>query len=306
MRLAAADPGNPLDATSNPTPIPANSGLAGHRNAYAVRLQVFEGPLDLLLHLIRTHKLDIRDIPIAQITDQYLAYLALMESLDLDVASDFIVMAATLMEIKSRMLLPRPDPPSEEGEEGRDPRAELVERLLEYERFQQVAEQLRELATEHRRSFPRSMVEQWEGAVPLVELRPADLLEALRRMSPEDETAEDPEARHPSLRVRRHAVNLRQRIAEVLRRVREQEGRLVAFSALVVRGGKRLGRVEVLVTFLAILELVRLGQITAWQEGAGGDIFLLPRETESNESAIEELKSQVAAEDLLADDDPSE
>jgi chromatin segregation and condensation protein Rec8/ScpA/Scc1 (kleisin family) len=97
-------------------------------------------------------------------------------------------------------------------------------------------------------------------------------------------------------------VNLRQRIAEVLRRVREQEGRLVAFSALVVRGGKRLGRIEVLVTFLAILELVRLGQITAWQEGAGGDIFLLPREVDRDEAAVEELKAQVANADATVDD----
>lgn len=249
--------------------------LAGHRNTYAVRLTVFEGPLDLLLHLIRTHKLDIWDIPIAQITEQYLEYLELMERLDLDVASEFIVMAATLMEIKSRMLLPRPDPVDEEGAEGNDPRAELIERLLEYERFQQVAEQLRELASESRRSFPRATVEQWEGAVPLVELRPADLLEALRRMAPEEAT-EDPESRHPSLRVRRHAVNLRQRVAEVLRRVQTASGP-VAFSSLIYRGGQRISRTEVLVTFLAILELVRQEQISAWQEGIGGDIFLLSR-----------------------------
>lgn len=259
-----------------PKPITKGSGLAGYRNAYSVRLPIFEGPLDLLLHLIRTHKLDISDIPIARVTEQYLEYLALMESLDLDIASEFIVMAATLMEIKSRMLLPRPDPLPDDGEEGRDPRAELVERLLEYERFQQVAEQLRELASEQHRSFPRSAVEQWEGAVPLVELRPRDLIEALRRMAPDEEASNGVE-RHPSLRVRRHAVNLRQRIAEVLRRVQDQKGGPLAFSSLVVRGGRRLGRVEVLVTFLAILELVRQGQVTAWQEGVGGEIYLLEK-----------------------------
>ena len=261
----------------------------GHRTTYAVKLQVFEGPLDLLLHLIRTHKLDIWDIPIAKITEQYLEYLALMESLDLDVASDFIVMAATLMEINSRMLLPRPDPIPEEGDEGRDPRAELVERLLEYERFQQVAEQLRDLASEHRRSFARSAVEQWEGAVPLVELRPADLLAALQRMAPEEEQ-EDGTPAHPSLRVRRYAVNLRQRVAELLRRVQSQETP-VAFSSLIYRSGRRLPRAEVLVTFLAILELVRQGQISAWQEGVAGDIFLVHRENPNeigSENASEE------------------
>lgn len=259
-----------------PPPNAPKGTLAGHRNAYAVRLTVFEGPLDLLLHLIRTHKLDIWDIPIAQITEQYLAYLELMESLDLDIASEFIVMAATLMEIKSRLMLPRPEPLGDEADEGNDPRAELIERLLDYERFQQVAEQLRELASESRRSFPRAAVEQWEGAVPLVELRPADLLEALRRMAP-DETTEDPESRHPSLRVRRHAVNLRQRVAEVLRRV-QTAGGAVSFSSLIYRAGQRVDRTEVLVTFLAILELVRQEQISAWQEGAGGEILLLPKE----------------------------
>jgi segregation and condensation protein A len=269
--------------------------LAGHRTTYSVKLQVFEGPLDLLLHLIRTHKLDIWDIPIAGITEQYLEYLALMESLDLDVASDFIVMAATLMEIKSRMLLPRPDPIPDEGEEGRDPRAELVERLLEYERFQQVAEQLREMASEHRRSFARSTVEQWEGAVPLVELRPADLLAALARMGPEEEKEEGGSAGHPSLRVRRHAVNLRQRVTELLRRVQSQ-GTPVAFSSLIYRGGRRLSRTEVLVTFLAILELVRQGYISAWQEGIGGDIFLVHREN-SSENPSEEAGQSAGAEE---------
>ncbi|HEU4753201.1 MAG TPA: segregation/condensation protein A [Armatimonadota bacterium] len=243
---------------------------------YAIRIPVFEGPLDLLLHLIRTHKLDIRDIPVALVTEQYLEYLALMESLDLDIAGEFLVMAATLMEIKSRMLLPRPEPLPDE-DEGRDPRAELVERLLEYERFQQVAEQLRDLAAESGRTFPRPVVEQWEGAVPLVELRPGDLLEALRRMVRDEEAAEDGAARAPSLRVRRHAVNLKQRIAEVLRRVYAHNGEALPFSSLVIRSGRRVARQEVLVTFLAVLELVRQGQITAWQRGALGEILLLPK-----------------------------
>lgn len=258
----------------NTTELPPAAPEAPRRNLrplYPVRLPVFEGPLDLLLHLIRTHKLDIGDIPIAEVTDQYLRYLALMESLDLDVAGEFLVMAATLMEIKSRMLLPRPDPPPDE-DDGRDPRAELVERLLEYERFQQVAEQLRELAAESHRSFGRSAVEQWEGAVPLVELRPGDLLEALRRLTQEAE--EDEESKQPpSLRVRRHAVNLRQRMAEILRRAMTQEGPL-AFSSLVTRTGQRVARQEILVTFLAVLELARQAHITAWQLEICGEIYI--------------------------------
>src|SRR5690348_14441413 len=103
----------------------------------AVHLAVFDGPLDLLLHLIREAKIDIYDIPIAEITAQYLEMLAVIEALDLTIAGEFLVMAATLMEIKSRMLLPRPPAPPPDEEEGEDPRAELVQRLLEYEQYKQ-------------------------------------------------------------------------------------------------------------------------------------------------------------------------
>lgn len=254
---------------------PRHNGSILNRSAYPVRLPVFEGPLDLLLHLIRTHKLDICDIPIAQVTEQYLEYLALMEMLDLDIAGEFLVMAATLMEIKSRMLLPRPEPIAVE-EEGHDPRAELVVRLLEYERFQHIAEQLREMEIETRKSFPRPVVEQWEGAVPLVELSAGDLLEAIRRITGEEETEQQAASRSAALRVRRHAVNLRQRVAEVLRQVLSHSGPL-PFSSLIQRSSRRLARLDILVTFLAVLELLRQAQITAWQQGVLGEIFLVAR-----------------------------
>ncbi len=243
------------------------------REAYPIRVPAFEGPLDLLLHLIRTHKLEISDIPIATVTEQYLGYLSLMEALDLDIAGEFLVMAATLMEIKSRMLLPRPDPPITE-DDGIDPRQELVDRLLEYERFQNVAEQLRELAAENSRSFGRGAVEQWEGAVPLIELRPGDLLAAIRRLT-EVEDPEETARKNAPLRVRRQSINLKQRIAEILRRVLASEDP-VRFSSLVTFAGRRIPRQEVLVTFLAVLELVRMGHVTGWQEGILGDILLLP------------------------------
>jgi segregation and condensation protein A len=262
------------------TVVSGSSRLLTTRSAYTLRLPVFEGPLDLLLHLIRTNKLDISEVSISLVAEQYLEYLSLMETLDLEIAGEFVVIAATLMEIKSRTLLPRPEPESEE-DPNLDPRAELVQRLLEYERFQHVAEQLRDMATATQLSFTRTMVEQWDGAVPLVELRPADLLEALRRMRGEDEeeAAEGLRRSHPSLRVRRHAVNMNQRIAEVLRRVLDHESP-IAFGALIYRGGRRLPRVEVLVTFLAVLELVRQGKITAWQRGILGEILLTPTTAE--------------------------
>jgi segregation and condensation protein A len=180
------------------------------------------------------------------------------------------------MEIKSRVLLPGPEGGSAAGgeaEDGLDPRAELVARLLEYERFQHVAERLRALALHSQRSFPRPAAERWEGALPLVELRPAHLLEALRVMRRVDGERGTP---RPALRVRRQAIHLHQRVADVLRRVLAAGGPL-PFTRLLYRGRSRLPRREVLVTFLAVLELVRMERITAWQQGPLGEILLTPR-----------------------------
>src|SRR5262245_3214823 len=124
-----------------PSEVPAPSAAPAGGSPYAVRLPAFEGPLDLLLHLIRVNELEITDIPIARIAEQYLEYLDLLRDLDLDVAGEYLLMAATLAWIKSRMLLP---PDGVEDDPGVDPRAELVARLLEYQRFKEAAEQLAE------------------------------------------------------------------------------------------------------------------------------------------------------------------
>ena len=127
--------------------------------AYPVRLQNFEGPLDLLLHLIKQHELSIYDIPIALITQQYLDYIDLMQELNLDVAGEFLVMAATLIHIKSRMLLPRPDPAQEDPEE--DPREALVRRLLEHQKFKAAAELLHERETLRSAQWTRPSAIRW-------------------------------------------------------------------------------------------------------------------------------------------------
>src|ERR671934_727146 len=122
--------------------------------AYPVRLQNFEGPLDLLLHLIKTHEVNIYDIPIALITEQYLGYIDLMQEMNLDVAGEFLVMASTLIHIKSRMLLPRPDPTQEDSPE-EDPREALVRRLLEHQRYKAAAELLHDRETLRSAQFMR-------------------------------------------------------------------------------------------------------------------------------------------------------
>ena len=177
---------------------------------YKVTLGVFEGPLDLLLHLIRSNEIDIYDIPIAEVTEQYLSYLSLMESLDLEVAGEWLVMAATLLEIKSRMLLPD-DPKEELEEEAVDPREELVERLIEYEKFKGAAEVFREREAEQAKVFGRGAVELDYDLRPefdLSNITAVDLLAALQRiLSDIDE--------EPVTRIQRRNVSVRMRMREI-------------------------------------------------------------------------------------------
>ncbi|MBW3622562.1 MAG: segregation/condensation protein A [Armatimonadetes bacterium] len=238
-----------------------------------IRLPVFEGPMELLLHLIRQHKLDIYDIPIAQVTKQYVEYLHYMEALNVDLAGEFLVMAATLMEIKSRMLLPKPPPPEGE-EEGVDPRQELVDRLLEYQKFQEAAGLLRELEEERRRCFPRGGLIDFEPG-PSIAIEPesaaVSLLLALRRLLDEADKREDVP---PTLR--RDRMTLRLKIREVWAALQEAPDGLV-FEALFRHGGDRE---EIIATFLALLELLRGGRVRVVQREALGTILVRPVEGE--------------------------
>ena len=129
---------------------------------YRVNLEIFAGPLDLLLYLVRKEEVDIYDIPISKITDQYIRYIEMLKSLDVDLAGDFLVMAATLMQIKSAMLLPKAEPDQIQDDDLQDPRTELIRQLLEYKKFKDAANQLNAVADEHKERFPRpsTIVEQ--------------------------------------------------------------------------------------------------------------------------------------------------
>lgn len=225
-----------------------------------VQLELFEGPLDLLLHLIKKNEVSITDIPIAAITEQYLATLDVMQSLNLDVAGEFLVMAATLVHIKSRMLLPVADDEDDE-EEGSDPRAELVRRLLEYQRFKDAADQLesREILT--RDVFVRS-------APPVEEVEPRgfgevsvfELLTALRRVIerlPKDSVHE----------VSLEKISVREKMTLILDILRLNGKAL--FESLFAEVKTRM---EVIVTFLAMLELVKVRAIKIVQEEMSGPI----------------------------------
>lgn len=232
---------------------------------YRVKLDVFEGPLDLLLHLIKKNEVEIVDIPIAMITEQYLAYLEMMRVLNLDIAGEFLVMAATLTLIKSRMLLP----PSEddEDEEEPDPRADLVRQLLEYQRYREAALELSERPLLQRDVFVReSVLEAAEGVdsiePPRLQVSVWELLEALRAVLKRLR----PDAVHEVITDR---ISLRDRVRSLLRAL--SVARSLDFESLFEDDDNRL---EIVVTFLALLELMKMGAVRATQAERYGRIVI--------------------------------
>src|SRR5512137_1142259 len=216
-------------------------------DALQVFLEAFEGPLDLLLYLIRRQNLDIVDIPIAEITRQYLQYIDLMTEMQLEVAGEYLLMAATLAEIKSRMLLPRPQ---SEGQEEEDPRAELVRRLQEYERFKQAAMDIEVLPRVDRDTFPATAELAERRVVRILpEVTLQEMLVALKDVM----QRADMFAHH---HVSRERLSVRQRMSDVLGALRTQ-----AFVEFVALFRPHEGRMGVTVTFSAILELLREGLI---------------------------------------------
>ncbi len=235
---------------------------------YKIRLEMFEGPFDLLFHLIEKNEIDIYDIPIADITAQYLDYLHSMEQIDMEITSEFLVLAATLLSIKARMLLPhQPEEDSEEDLE--DPRDELVERLLEYKKYKQVAGYLEERERASSKYFTRLIdVEEMAAAFmddnPLEGLDLTDLLEALGQVVARAKEKE------PLSRVPREEITIRDKVREIKNRLK-LEGQALLFGELF---SSQTHRIEIVVTFLALLELIRLGQVTVRQRRNFADISL--------------------------------
>ncbi|MBN1781702.1 segregation/condensation protein A [bacterium] len=245
--------------------------LLTEKESYRIRLSNFEGPLDLLLYLIRKEEIDIYDIPIAAITQQYLEYVELMKELDLEVAGEFILMAATLIQIKVKMLLPR-DPDAPEEDEGADPRAELVRQLLEYKRYKEVAESLTDIEDRQRRLFPRKYF-NWqkkyrkeETEVVLKEVSLFDLLTAFKNVidnMPQDVFHEVAEI----------GVTIEDQMEYLENRLRESQQ--LSFTDLMHTLKHRL---TVVVTFMAILEMIRTRRILIQQTETFGEIWILRRD----------------------------
>ena len=247
--------------------------------SYKVRLELFEGPLDLLLYLIKKEEMDIADIPMAQITDQYLQYLEVMQLLDLEIAGEFLVMAAELMRIKSRLLLPPEEQPAEEVEE-EDPRAELIRRLLEYQKFKEAAKRLGNLESNRKDIFTRRVGEYSEGTglgegETYFETGIFDLINAFSKVI----------QRLPKkmlYEIVKDEFTVEGKIHEILHLIVTEPA--VLFSRLFERARNRF---EVVATFLAILELIRTQEIVVRQKTLFGDIEI-SRNTDKIQSQVEE------------------
>ena len=227
--------------------------------ALEVFLEAFEGPLDLLLYLIKKQNIDILDIPIAEITRQYMEYVELMKELQLELAAEYLVMAAMLAEIKSRMLLPRP---VEEDDE-HDPRAELIRRLQEYERYKQAAEDLDALPQVGRDIFPAEAVAvQRDQAKKQPQVSLGELLSALKQVMQRAEM-------YTHHQIRKEALSVRARMSEIMSRIDSSGYR--RFTELFPR---HEGRQGVVVTFLALLELVKASLVELVQAEPYGPIHV--------------------------------
>ena len=235
---------------------------------YPVRLENFEGPLDLLVHLIRRHEIDIYDIPIALVTEQYLEHLELMQELDLDVAGEFLVMAATLIQIKARMLVPRPET-ADEAEDAGDPRDALVQRLLEHEKFKAAAELLHERQTERSAQWtrPDNRVADIAGQ-PIEREIEVDLFSLLQAFQKVLARARE---RRP-LELPADLVSVERRIEQLEARLSETEA--CGFEELFE--GDR-SRMDLVTTFLALLEMVRLKLVRLFQSGPFAPIRVYKR-----------------------------
>src|SRR5215468_2874231 len=233
-------------------------------DSYRVKLEIFEGPLDLLLYLIKKDEIDIYDIPIARITEQYLAYLELMQELDISVAGDFLVMASTLIYIKSKMLLP-PEPKVDgEDDLGDDPRAELIERLLEYQKFKSASQMLYSRGEIESACYTRGPLET-DSSNPEVSATLFDLLRVFREVLKRAEAQIEME-------IARDEMTIAEKLAQIHAMLEERE-RINVCELFEMSRSKR----ELIITFLALLELVKEWKIYLTQSELFGDIFAAKR-----------------------------
>jgi len=262
---------------------------------YKVKLEIFEGPLDLLLYLINKEEIDIYDIPIAKITDQYLEYLEVLKLLDLNIAGEFLVMAATLIHIKSKMLLPPEQTEGEEKEEA-DPRAELVKRLLEYKKFKEAASELSSMESQQKHYFsrvgPGIDIEDLKDKDDFFEASLFDLITAFTKVLKDI-------PKEIFYQVIKDEFTVSEKIHDILHILVERNK--IIFTELF---NKAKNKFEIITTFLALLELIKMKEIVVMQAGQFGEIEIM-RNTDSEkpvnpETASSEAKPEDAPQDTDA------
>jgi len=258
--------------------------------AYRVNLDIFAGPLDLLLYLVRKEEVDIYDISIAKITDQYISYIEMLKSFDIDLAGDFLVMAATLMQIKSAMLLPRAEPEQLGAEDLADPRAELIRQLLEYKKFKDAANLLEAAADQQKERFPRpdSIIERLkpeaEPEIDIEQVSVWDLLEAFDAIMKATGTISDINHIKDDTPIDLYQI-------EILHRL-QTEGPM-SFERLFE---VKINRAVMIGLFLALLELIRERLVWAKQPKPLASIYLRPLTDEPAEQAVQNAMLATAAE----------
>jgi segregation and condensation protein A len=254
--VAPKDPSAVVKGADEQASLPIELDSEARDDAYRISLPAFEGPLDLLLHLIQKHELDILDIPISFITEKYLEYLNLMKTLTIDVASEYLVMAATLAHIKSKMLLPAVPADQEDGleEEEADPRAELVRRLLEYQKYKQAAADLSSRAVLGQDVFERGATEEPpQGPAPLAPVSLFALIDAFNRLASKKKIKVEHE-------VSFERISITDRINEIVDQLKSRE-----HCTLEELLPDECTRADLVVTFLALLEMTRLKMTRIYQ-----------------------------------------
>jgi segregation and condensation protein A len=226
---------------------------------YNIKIPAFEGPFDLLLHLIKENKIDVYDIPIALITGQYLQYIEIMKELNLEIAGEFLVMASTLIHIKSRMLLPPDEEVPSEGQE--DPRRELVQRLLEYQTFKEAALSLKKREDDWMKVFCKEPVSDGEE-ISLFDISFFDLLDAFKRLL--DKAPPD------VVSITKETLTVKDRMSVIMEMLEGKE--VIRFEEIFKDG---ITRIQLIVTFIALLELIKLGLAKAYQEREFGNVWVI-------------------------------
>lgn len=246
-------------------------------NALEVKLDVFEGPLDLLLHLIKKFEIDIYDIPIAMITDQYMTYLRAMKEQQLEVAGHYFVVAATLMAIKSKMLIPIEEVQLEEDEEYEDPRQELVNQLLEYQQYKAIAEQLDKKQEDQMKCYTREPfdINVYQPEAELLqegEITMDEMMQALQALLHRQQT------QSPTARVTKERYSVHSQMDYIEVQLTQQSS--LSFESLL----QEYSRPEIVFTFLAVLELMKLDKIAVTQVTVYGEIMIKKREDSGDDA----------------------